>query len=214
MSKKHDHLIERITDWDNLLLAYQKARSGKRDRSEVQVFAADLWLHLGNIQHHLLGGTYRMGDYRRFVVYEPKRREILAAPFADRVVQHAILNVAHPIWNACMIEDTYACRDGKGTHVGADRLQQWLRDMSAHKPLAEVWIAKTDFSKYFQRIRHADLKRICRRKIACAPTLHLLDTIIDSTPGEVGIPVGNLTTSGWPTCSATRSTNGSSASCA
>lgn len=193
MSKKHDHLIEQITDWDNLLLAYQKARSGKRDRAEVQVFAADLWLHLGNIQHHLLQGTYRMGEYRRFVVFEPKRREILAAPFSDRVVQHAILNIVHPIWNACMIEDTYACRQGKGTHIGADRLQQWLRDMSAHKPLAEVWIAKTDFSKYFQRIQHADLKMICRRKIACAQTLHLLDTIIDSTPGDVGIPVGNLT---------------------
>jgi len=127
MSKKHDHLI-----WDNLLLAYQKARSGKRDRAEVQVFAGDLWLHLGNIQHHLLHGTYRMGTYRRFVVYEPKRREILAAPFADRVMQHAILNVLQPIWDACMIEDTYACRPGKGTHAGADRLQQWLRDMTGH----------------------------------------------------------------------------------
>jgi RNA-directed DNA polymerase len=132
MSKKHDHLIERIADWDNLLLAYQKARSGKRDRAEVQVFAGDLWLHLGNIQHHLLHGTYRMGTYRRFVVYEPKRREILAAPFADRVMQHAILNVLQPIWDACMIEDTYACRPGKGTHAGADRLQQWLRDMTAN----------------------------------------------------------------------------------
>lgn len=193
MSYKHNHLIEKVADWDNLLSAYQKARSGKRDRAEVQAFSGDLWLHLGNIQHHLLAGTYSMGAYRSFVVYEPKRREILAAPFSDRVVQHALLNVLELIWNACMIEDTYACRKGKGTHDGVARLQRWLRDMSANRPLSEVWIAKTDFLGYFRNIQHADLKRIARRKIACERTLQALDTIIDSTSGGIGIPVGNLT---------------------
>ncbi|MCX8016402.1 MAG: reverse transcriptase/maturase family protein [Rhodocyclaceae bacterium] len=193
MGIKHDNLIERIADWENLLLAYRKARRGKRRRDEVQRFAADLWLNLGNIQHHLLAGTYRMGSYRHFVVFEPKRREILAAPFADRVVQHAILNVLQPIWNRQMIDHAYACRPGKGTHAGADRLQQWLRDMSKRRRLDDIWVAKTDFSAYFRSIRHDDLKRIVRRNIICGRTLALLDVIIDSTPGGVGIPVGNLT---------------------
>lgn len=193
MGIKHDNLIERIADWDNLLLAYHKARRGKRHRDEVQRFAADLWLHLGNIQHHLLAGTYRMGAYRRFVVYEPKRREILAAPFADRVVQHALLNVLQPIWDRQMIDHAYACRPGKGTHAGVRRIQQWLRDMVKHRPLCDLWVAKTDFTAYFRSIRHDDLKRIVRRKIACPKTLSVLDAIIDSTPGGVGIPVGNLT---------------------
>lgn len=193
MAKKHDHLIEQIADWDNLQLAFHRARSGKRDRTDVQAFAGDLWLHLGNIQHHLLAGTYQMGNYRSFVVFEPKRREILAAPFGDRVVQHALLSVLEPIWDACMIEDTYACRPGKGVHAGVDRLQRWIRDMAKGQPLESIWIAKTDFAGYFRNIRHADLKRICRRKIACQRTLQVLDAIIDSTPGGVGIPVGNLT---------------------
>ncbi|MCX8016795.1 MAG: hypothetical protein N2690_02655 [Rhodocyclaceae bacterium] len=167
MGIKHDNLIERIADWDNLLLAYRKARRGKRHRDEVQRFASDLWLHLGNIQHHLLSGSYRMGVYRRFVVYEPKRREILAAPFADRVVQHAVLNVLQPIWDRQMIDHTYACRPGKGTHAGALRIQQWLRDMARQRPLSDIWVAKTDFSAYFRSIRHGDLKRIIRRKIVC-----------------------------------------------
>lgn len=193
MGKKHDNLIEQIADWDNLLCAYQKARIGKRDREEVQRFSSDLWLELGNIQLALLSGTYCMGPYRSFVVFEPKRREILAAPFRDRVVQHAIVNVLEPIWDKVMIEDTYACRPGKGTHAGADRIQRWLRDMNKTRPLPDIWIAKTDYSKYFQSIPHAALKRVTRRKIACEPTLALLDTIIDSTPGSTGIPVGNLT---------------------
>lgn len=49
MGKKYDNLIQDIADWDNLLLAYKKARKGKRNRAEVQLFSSDLWLHLGNI---------------------------------------------------------------------------------------------------------------------------------------------------------------------
>lgn len=134
-----------------------------------------------------------MGTYRRFIAFDPKRREILAAPFGDRIVQHAIMNIVEPIWNKCLIEDTFACRKGIGTHTGANRVQRWIRDIAKSQPLESIWIVKTDYSKYFQNIHHDDLKRIIRRKIACEKTLLLLDEIIDSTIGSVGIPVGNLT---------------------
>lgn len=190
---EQENLIGLIADWDNLAHAYRKARRGKRAREEVEAFAANLFDELARLQCEIITGTYRMGAYRRFVVFEPKRREILAAPFRDRVLQHAILNVVEARWDKAMIDDTYACRTGKGTHSGADRIQRWLRDMSKQRPLAEIWVAKTDFSKYFASLRHADLKRVARRRIACQGTLALLDEIIDSTPGDVGIPVGNLT---------------------
>lgn len=189
----HQNLIKQISDWDNLLLAYEKTRAGKRARVETKRFHNDLWLHLGSIQNAMLSGTYKMGEYRRFVAFDPKRREILAAPFCDRVVQHAIMNVIEPIWDECLIDDTFACRKNSGTHSGADRVQRWMRDLSKNQSLESIWVVKTDYSKYFQNIRHDDLKRIIRRKISCQKTLLLLDEIIDSTEGGVGIPVGNLT---------------------
>ena len=190
---EQENLIGLIADWDNLEHAYRKARRGKRGSEEVEAFAANLFDELARLQCEVITGTYRMGAYRRFVVYEPKRREILAAPFRDRVLQHAILNIVEARWDKAMIDDTYACRTGKGTHIGADRIQRWLRDMSKQRPLADIWVAKTDFSKYFASLHHADLKRVARRRIACQGTLAILDEIIDSTPGDVGIPVGNLT---------------------
>ena len=39
MGKKYDNLIQDIADWDNLLIAYKKARKGKRNRAEVQLFS-------------------------------------------------------------------------------------------------------------------------------------------------------------------------------
>lgn len=56
-----------------------------------------------------------------------------------------------------------------------------------------IWVVKTDFSGYFKNLRHSDLKMVSRRRIDCPATLKVIDTIIDSTEGGVGIPVGNLT---------------------
>jgi retron-type reverse transcriptase len=188
-------LISRIIDWDNLLKAHYQARRGKRQRHEVIRFEADLWLELGRLQMEMLWGTYHPGRYRTFMIFEPKRREIAALPYRDRVAQHAICNICGPIWDLAMISDTYACRPGKGTHAAADRCQRWLRDMAkARRP---AWQLKMDVSRYFPSISHTLARQVVRRKISCPATLHLLDTIITSTAasaaGGVGIPVGNLT---------------------
>lgn len=195
MGSKNKRLIEKIIDWDNLIEAHRLARRGKRGRQEVMLFESSLWEELGALQMEMLWGTYRPGRYRAFLVYEPKRREILAAPYRDRVVQHAICNVCGPIWHRSLIDDTFACRPGKGTHAGAARIEAWLRGMTATGP---VWVVKMDVSKYFASIRHDLAKQVVRDKISCPATLLLLDAIIDSTadpadPDPVGIPVGNLT---------------------
>ncbi|ACL72698.1 RNA-directed DNA polymerase (reverse transcriptase) [Thioalkalivibrio sulfidiphilus HL-EbGr7] len=195
VGKRHKRLIEAIVDWDNLQEAHRLARRGKRDRHEVATFEANLWEELGALQMEMLWGSYQPGRYRSFLVYEPKRREILAAPYRDRVAQHAICTLCGPIWDAAMIDDSYACRPGKGTHVGATRVEQWLRGMTAAG--GAVWVVKMDVSKYFASIRHDLAKAVVRDKISCPATLQLIDAIIDSTadpadPDPVGIPVGNL----------------------
>jgi len=47
--------------------------------------------------------------------------------FRDRVVQWAIYRQVNPLLDKQFIEDSFACRAGKGTHKAIDRLQYWLR---------------------------------------------------------------------------------------
>jgi retron-type reverse transcriptase len=193
--EKHEALIEDVVDWQNLIHAHKLARRGKRSNPDVAYFETNLWEELGKIQIELMWHTYQPGRYRSFVVYEPKKREILAAPYRDRVVQHAICNVCGPIWDRSMIFDTYACRAGKGTHAGANRVEKWLKGMVAS---GTCWVLKMDVSKYFFSIRHRLAKEVIRDYIHCYEVLALLDVIIDSTACQdesdpVGIPVGNLT---------------------
>lgn len=199
MGTKHKHLIEQVVDWDNLLAAHHQARRGKRHKNELAYFESNLWQELGAIQMELLWRQYYPGRYRHFVIHEPKRRDIYAPPYRDRVAQHAICNVTGPIWNKSLIDDTYACRPGKGMHRGAYRVRDWLRGMVA---TGDCWFLKMDISKYFASTPHWLCRQTARQKINCASTLAALDNIVDSTrplfdTAGIGLPPGNLCSQWW-----------------
>lgn len=90
------------------------------------------------------------------------------------------------------IRDNYASQVGKGTHYGLDRLQEFMRRFYRKNGI-DGWILKGDISKYFYSIRHDVLKTLIREKITDPDVLWLVDLIIDSTEGNVGIPIGNQT---------------------
>jgi retron-type reverse transcriptase len=112
------HAWERICSFENLLVAYEKARRGERDRESVQRFELERESNLLGLRRRLLEGGYVPGPHRTFVITTPKPRLIAAAPFEDRVVQHALCNVVQPFLESSFVADTYACILGRGTHRG------------------------------------------------------------------------------------------------
>jgi RNA-directed DNA polymerase len=190
--------------FENLLLAYNKAKRGKRSRPEVAKFSLNLEPELLRLQRELHSGDYQPGRYRLFTIYERKPRVIAAAPFRDRVVHHAVMNIIEPPLDRTFLHDSYACRAGKGTHAAVDRYQVWSRRYT--------YALKMDIAQYFPSIDHALLKEKLRRCIKDRSIIDLLDRLIDSAPvlareldyfagddlftpveRRVGIPIGNLT---------------------
>ena len=144
----------------------------------------------------VIRGGMDVSKYHYFKVYEPKERQIMALPFYDRVVQHAINNVLEPIFDKRFISQSYACRKGKGMHAASDTLKEWLYEWNKYHPDQPLYAIKADIHHYFQSIDHAVLKTEIRKVIKDAGVLALLDRIIDhngNMPDGVGIPVGNLT---------------------
>lgn len=193
-----------ITAWDNLYRAWRQARAGKRDRPAVVRFGQNLEAELYDLQTELRQGSYRPGRYRLFTLYERKPRQIAAAPFRDRVVHHALMNLVEPPIDSRFIHDSYACRRNKGVHKAVDRYQRWSRNYR--------YALKIDIASYFASIDHALLKAQLRRVLKDRQTLNLLDAIIDGSPPPAqpptyfpgddlltplarrrGIPIGNLT---------------------
>lgn len=185
MGKKHKNLFELIVTDENLRLAYAKAAKGKRKSIGYLEFKQNDSANLARIKQALITGTYRPALPRKFMVHEPKAREISALPFHDRVVQHALCNIIEPIFDKVFVPQSYACRVSKGTHSAVKQVQSMLRKDS------NKWVLKTDFSKYFASIDLAILHTEFRRKLSCQDTLALLETFIPKF-GH-GLPIGNLT---------------------
>ena len=205
MAKTYKHLFSGIIDFQNLLLAARKAQKGKRYRDATLAYNFNLEDELFSLRDELQAKTYRPGPYREFIVKDSKKRYISAAPYKDRVVHHALLNVIEPLFDRRFIFDTYACRKGKGTHAALYRFRKFL---AGHK-----YVLKCDIRKYFPNVDHEILLEKLRRRIADPDTMELLEKIVGSRtdnhqspaayfPGDDlftphirkrGIPIGNLT---------------------
>jgi retron-type reverse transcriptase len=125
--KRHGHLFEQITTFENLYLAAKKAARGKKNKPRVALFLFHLETELFKIQEQLQNGNWQPCDYRIFEIREPKPRRISATDFRDRVVHHAICNILEPIFDRRLIYDTWACRPGKGSHAAVNRAQRFAR---------------------------------------------------------------------------------------
>ncbi len=202
--KREKWLYDELCSWDNIYRAARKARQRKRSKIDVQRFEYDLEENLMQIQSELVEESYRPGKYNRFTVTEPKERDICAAPYKDRVVHHALINVLEPIWEKGFYYHSYACRVGKGMHKAIMVCQKYIR--------RNKYVLKCDISKYFASIDHEILKGILKRKIGDEKLLRLIDIIIVESPEQNcpavlfpgddlftlmerkrGIPIGNLT---------------------
>jgi RNA-directed DNA polymerase len=208
--KTYKRLYPRICEFENLYRAYRKARKGKRNRPDVAAFEFNLEFELPLLQEELVNETYRPSPYRHFTLYERKPRRISAAPFRDRVAHHALCRVIEPIWEARFIHDSYACRVGKGTHAALDRCTYFARRYR--------YVLRGDIVQFFPSVDHATLYDLLARRIACPPTLRLIERIIASGtgvhadnwkmqwfPGDDlfaasrprGLPIGNQTSQFW-----------------
>lgn len=115
--KRTASLFSQIVDYENLRLAWLKARKGKTSKKSVQNFSRNVNKNLQVIHDRMIASPPVLSKYIQFKIYDPKERMISVVPFPDRVMHHAIMNVLEPVFERQFIFHTYACRKGKGTHA-------------------------------------------------------------------------------------------------
>ena len=136
--KSYKNLYFQLCSYDNLLLAYKKARKRKTLKDYVIRFESDLENNLRQLKHELENLTYSPSPLTTFIVKDPKTRKISASHFRDRVVHHAICNIMEPILSKNFVYDSFANRKGKGTHNAIKRFEQFLaKNMFNHKKTSE-----------------------------------------------------------------------------
>ena len=203
-------MFDQLTSWPNLLLAFRKAAKGKRGKPAAAAFEYRLEDNLLQLQRELRRQTYQPGGYASFMIHDPKRRLISAAPFRDRVVHHALCNLIEPLFERSFIDDSYANRVGKG-HPPR------LRSLPAVRTAVSLCPANGR-APFFPSIDHAILLQILERKLRDPGVQRLCRQILASGAGVLdeaydmvyfpgddllaalrprGLPIGNLTSQFW-----------------
>ncbi len=188
--KRYNNLFSQVIDLKNIHSAYLKTRRRKRYAKKALTFTYNLERNLLGIKKELYLQDYRHGKYNEFFVCDSKKRRIKAPCFKDRVVHHSLCNIIEPIFDKSFVFDSYACRIGKGTHKGVERLKSFLKNEN------NCYCLKCDISKYFDSINHDILMSLIKRKIKDKKTIWLIQEIIRSSHKDEagkGIPIGNLT---------------------
>jgi RNA-directed DNA polymerase len=185
--KRVGNLIDKIADFENLQLAYYKAKKGKEHKLPVIEYTENLQANLVLLRQQIISGNIATGKYHYFTIFDPKERQICAASFNERVLHHAIMNICHLYFEQYQIFDSYATRVNKGTYKALKRAAEFQKKY--------LWYYKFDVRKYFDSISHDILKKSLERKFKDQELLKLFDQIINSyhTHDGKGIPIGNLT---------------------
>lgn len=187
--KRIGNLYENIYDMDNIEKAYKEVC--KNTRNERKVFNMKQYkaIYISRIYEILKNREYKVGPYNRFVVYEPKERQIVSQGIQDKVINHLVARyILYPAILPCLIETNVASRIYKGTSAGIRYEKEFIKKCNIK--YNKYYILKCDVSKFFASINHDILKEKLEKRIKDREALKIVFDIIDSN--DKGLYIGSM----------------------
>lgn len=148
----------------DLYIAYYDAARHKHKMAYVQKFERNLAENLNELCDDLLNRRYKALPSKCFVIDYPKKREVFAAMFRDRIVHHLYFRYTHHLFKRTFIADSYSCIEGRGTHYGVDRLRQHIRRASLNWS-QPCYAMNLDIRGYFMHINRQKLLKIATESL-------------------------------------------------
>ncbi|HLC86155.1 MAG TPA: reverse transcriptase domain-containing protein [Candidatus Nanoarchaeia archaeon] len=175
-------IFSQIISYDNLYLAYEKARKRKTLKQYVIDFEKDLKQNLLDLQSEIIFHTYKPRPLQTFILRDPKTRKISKSDFRDRVIHHAICNIIEPIFDNSFIFDNYANRARKGAFKAVQRFDFFKRKVSKNYT-RDCYVLKADIKHYFETVNHEILITLIKKKVNDSRLIWLIKTILANHSG-------------------------------
>ena len=147
-----------------LYAALKKCQRGVMWKNSVAGYSLNGLKNCYTRRQELLTGKYKLSRYQRFMVKEPKPRDILATYITDRHVQRAMNDVyLIPHIAKSFIYDNVACQQNKGTPLALKRLKKFLQEYY-RKYGTDGSVLQCDIKGYFPNTEHV----IAQKKLVAA----------------------------------------------
>ena len=144
--------MEDRLEFEELYQAYNLCLKNKKKKRGTYKFTnEELCKNLIELIDKLNTHTYEPKPSNCYVITEPALREIYAAQFSDRIVQHFYMNEIEDILEEELIEGCCSCRKGKGTDYALKLLRNFITKTSNYGR-KNCYYLKIDLSGYFMSI--------------------------------------------------------------
>lgn len=164
------HLIDEAA----LLRAYRGLRSDAAaglDGESKASYGKGLQKRLAALHARLRGGEYRTQPAKRATTTKEDGSERLLGIWCveDKVVQGAVVEVLHSIFEPDFRGCSYGFRPGRSQHQALQALQTALQKGNVN------WVLDLDLKQCFDRIEHEALRRALGRRVTDRSLLRLID---------------------------------------
>lgn len=145
----NNETVSVFLDYNKLLAAGDKCKKGKMWKDSVAGYMMNQLKNTYYLKQSCLDDTYKVQEYTTFTIYEPKKREIQATRFNDRILQKSIIdNYWYDAMTRGFIKENCACQKDKGTGLAREILKSYMLEAYRHYGI-NVFIQKGDVTDFF-----------------------------------------------------------------
>jgi RNA-directed DNA polymerase len=173
---------------DNIFEAYFDCRKNKSGKESAVEFEVDYESNLIELWESVVNRTYKPSKSIAFIVTKPRRREIFAANFRDRVMHHYVDLRLRPIIERTLVDTTCNNRIGKGTMACVKYAEKFMREESENYT-TDCYVCKMDMKGFFMSISKSkltnktiDLTREFYKGDDIEDLIWLIDVILSDSP--------------------------------
>ena len=188
--KRKSNLYQNICEFKNIESAFIEVCKNTKNKRRVENLKEYKNIYISRIYKILSQKRYIVGPYTKFIIYEPKKRQIVSQNMQDKIINHLVARfILYPALLPCLLDVNVASRKNMGTSKGIS-LALHFRNICNIK-YQTYYILKCDIKKFFASINHNILKEKLKRRIKDKDALKIVFDIIDSN--DKGLYIGSMT---------------------
>lgn len=177
--KKKSNLYQSMISYNEIISVYNKLKSSTKNKKEVIDFSLNLNQNLLDILRKLNNRCYSFGNYRIFLIREPKYRLIMSEKMSDKVVNHLFTRMCLGCLENSLVDSNVATRKDKGSKEAYNLFIKYINKLMYKSK--DIYVLKIDICKYFYNINHEILLNMVKEKIKDKEIISFLSYILDST---------------------------------
>lgn len=183
--------FDSVFTYEHLYRAYRMCRRNVAWKCSTQKYIAQAPLNVRTTLEKLRAGKFRSAGFVEFDIMERgKKRHIRSVNMTERVVQRCLCDDALvPMLARTFIHDNGASVKDKGYHFTIRRLCRHLHE-HYRKYGNDGYILLFDFSKFFDRVSHALIRKIVCKEFSDERLIRILQYFVDAF-GSEGLGLGS-----------------------